>query len=167
MNTTGYRVKDKLAAMRGYRFAMAFENDIAPGYVTEKLLEALAAGCIPIYWGSEEAVRDFNPKAFIFAPAFSTFDEVIAHIKTIEETPDLMRKMAEEPIFTKNEIPFHHTPAFFAEEIKKALDNKLGNLIPTDWNAKMQAQLPREHKRIKRNVSYIKRELKRYLKLNS
>ena len=30
---------------------MAFENDDAPGYVTEKLGLAFLAGAVPIYWG--------------------------------------------------------------------------------------------------------------------
>ena len=34
-----------------YKFVVAFENDDAPGYVTEKLGLAFLAGSVPIYWG--------------------------------------------------------------------------------------------------------------------
>ena len=36
--------------LKHYRFNICFENSITEGYVTEKLLEAKAAGCIPIYY---------------------------------------------------------------------------------------------------------------------
>lgn len=37
--------------LREYKFHICFENSSYPGYLTEKLLDAYATGCIPIYWG--------------------------------------------------------------------------------------------------------------------
>ncbi|WP_395002542.1 glycosyltransferase family 10 domain-containing protein [uncultured Helicobacter sp.] len=37
--------------LQQYRFHICFENSSYPGYLTEKLFDAYAAGCIPIYWG--------------------------------------------------------------------------------------------------------------------
>lgn len=37
--------------LKGYKFHICFENASYPGYVTEKLFDAYAAGCVPIYWG--------------------------------------------------------------------------------------------------------------------
>jgi len=41
----------KIEAQRRYRFSIAFENTISPGYVTEKILHPLAAQSLPIYCG--------------------------------------------------------------------------------------------------------------------
>ena len=43
-------VKDKLATLQIYKFSICYENarDI-PGYITEKILDSMAAGCIPVY----------------------------------------------------------------------------------------------------------------------
>lgn len=49
--------KSKLAAISGYRFTLAFENSIAPGYVTEKLYQPLFAGSVPIYRGAPDVAR--------------------------------------------------------------------------------------------------------------
>jgi hypothetical protein len=38
--------------LKDYRFCIAYENQASPGYTTEKLLHAKAAGCVPIYWGA-------------------------------------------------------------------------------------------------------------------
>ncbi len=43
---------NKLAYIKQFAFNICPENSNADGYVTEKVFEAIAAGCIPIYWGS-------------------------------------------------------------------------------------------------------------------
>lgn len=43
---------DKIAYLKQYIFNICPENSNSYGYVTEKLFEAITAGCIPIYWGS-------------------------------------------------------------------------------------------------------------------
>lgn len=84
--------------LKEYRFCLAYENDIGDGYVTEKLLHAKAAGCIPIYWGSSSAITDFNPEGFINA-SNKTPEEMVAMVKTVEEDPDLWKKIASIPLF--------------------------------------------------------------------
>ena len=43
---------DKISYLKQYVFNICPENSNSYGYVTEKLFEAIASGCIPIYWGS-------------------------------------------------------------------------------------------------------------------
>ena len=43
---------DKLEYLRNHVFNLCPENTNSYGYVTEKVFEAIYAGCIPIYWGS-------------------------------------------------------------------------------------------------------------------
>ena len=56
---------DKLAFLQTRKFAIAFENASHPGYVTEKIVDAFQAGCVPIYWGSSRVTEEFNPTTFI------------------------------------------------------------------------------------------------------
>jgi hypothetical protein len=44
-----------------YRFVISFENSIEPGYVTEKLVTALAGGAVPVYFGDGDAARMIFP----------------------------------------------------------------------------------------------------------
>jgi len=53
-----------------YKFTIAFENDIYPGYQTEKLYDAMLAGSIPIYCGDRFVGDVFNTKAFIDVSAY-------------------------------------------------------------------------------------------------
>lgn len=45
----------KVQVMRKYKFCVAMENSIRQDYVTEKLWDALIAGCIPVCLGSSTA----------------------------------------------------------------------------------------------------------------
>lgn len=48
------RCGDKIAVASRYRYALVMESQRQPGYVTEKLLDAFAAGAVPIYWGAPD-----------------------------------------------------------------------------------------------------------------
>ncbi|HVW96645.1 MAG TPA: glycosyltransferase family 10 [Mucilaginibacter sp.] len=50
-----------------YKFTIAFENDIFPGYQTEKLYDAMQANSIPIYCGDPFIGEIFNTRSFINA----------------------------------------------------------------------------------------------------
>src|SRR5262245_5397841 len=51
--------------LRNYMFNLCPENSMYPGYYTEKVPEAFAAGCIPITWADQNIAREFNSGAFI------------------------------------------------------------------------------------------------------
>jgi hypothetical protein len=51
--------------LKSYMFNLCPENSMYPGYYTEKVPEAFAAGCIPITWADQNIAREFNPGAFI------------------------------------------------------------------------------------------------------
>jgi hypothetical protein len=54
-----YLSGSKYSLSVNHTFCLAFENSLYPGYVTEKLFHAYRAGCIPLYWGDQEAYNDF------------------------------------------------------------------------------------------------------------
>lgn len=71
--------------LRQYRFTIAFENSTAPGYHTEKILDPMVAGSLPIYWGDPHIAGHFNPRSFIHArdyvsPPVLTFDRLLRRL---------------------------------------------------------------------------------------
>nr|VFJ75057.1 MAG: Glycosyltransferase family 10 (fucosyltransferase) C-term [Candidatus Kentron sp. FW] len=68
-----------------YRFVMAMENRIAPGYVTEKIMNAFYAGAIPIYWGDAIVKEFFNTDAFIYVNDFDSFEACADHISNLSD----------------------------------------------------------------------------------
>ena len=87
----------KVEFYKKYRFVLTYENQSSPGYTTEKLLHAKAAGCVPIYWGDPKVERDFDTAGFIDVRGVTTAGELIQMVKRVEEDPGMWRKKAGVP----------------------------------------------------------------------
>jgi GR25 family glycosyltransferase involved in LPS biosynthesis len=95
--------------MESYKFAITYENAKAPGYVTEKLLHAKAAGCVPIYWGAAEVADDFDAGGFINAgsstPRSQLEDaQLVAEVSIANADTTAWRKMASTPALTQAKV---------------------------------------------------------------
>jgi hypothetical protein len=89
MNNVGYLLPrsnlcHKLMFLDRYRFNICFENGSYPGYVTEKLFNALQVKTMPIYWGSATVHRDFNPSAFINASDHGDFNGLVDYVRHLD-----------------------------------------------------------------------------------
>lgn len=82
----------KLQFLQDYKFCLAYENDSAPGYTTEKLLHAKASGCIPIYWGDPKVERDFDTSGFIDARGVTTAGELVRLVQQVDEDDELWQR---------------------------------------------------------------------------
>ena len=54
------RISKKMTALSDASSNFCFENSVAHGYVTEKLIEAFCSGCYPIYYGAPLAKEVFT-----------------------------------------------------------------------------------------------------------
>ena len=76
----------KVEFLKDYKFCLAYENNSARGYVTEKFLHAKAAGCIPIYWGDPAIERDFPLAGAIDARGVRSKEELINLVRAVDES---------------------------------------------------------------------------------
>lgn len=83
-------VEDKISFLSGYKFALATENRSYAGYTTEKITDAFAAGCIPVYWGDPDIGKVFNPESFVNLMAYPSFEDAVEEIRRID-TDDALR----------------------------------------------------------------------------
>lgn len=99
---SGFLKKDLLAS---YAFNLCPENGLYPGYITEKIPEAFAAGCLPITWVDESISVDFNPAAMInlkpmMQDDFSSLADILSSEKKLADFMDqrpLLRRPSIEP----------------------------------------------------------------------
>ena len=61
----GNQWESKKQFLGSYKFTIAFENYVYPGYQTEKLYDAMQANSLPIYCGDPLIGKIFNTKSFI------------------------------------------------------------------------------------------------------
>jgi len=89
--------RPKLRFLSDYKFTIAFENEAADDYLTEKALMPLAVGSVPIYWGCPQVAEYINPRSFINAADYDSFEALVAHVKRVDADPDLYQKYRSAP----------------------------------------------------------------------
>ena len=89
---------------RDYSFVLAIENTWKEGYMTEKLLNPILAGSIPLYWGHPSAFRYINKNRVIYLPDYET-EELMKRLDELETNPDLYQQMVTQPIYTEDGDP--------------------------------------------------------------
>jgi hypothetical protein len=91
---------EKYETSQKYKFVFAFENDLFPGYVTEKAPEAWATGAVPLYWGSDP-VGYLNQKALLNLANFENLDSFVDKVAKVSANQKSWEAIAREPILEK------------------------------------------------------------------
>lgn len=79
----GYKpIDDKSEGLSPYMFSIIIENAKSPYLFTEKIIDCLLTGTVPIYWGASKIGEFFNMKGFI---TFNNLDDVQNIVNEISE----------------------------------------------------------------------------------
>ena len=75
------KVRDKLAVLSHYRFAICYENAQGySGYISEKIQDCLLAGVIPIYGGAPNISRWIPSDCYIDINRFKNYEDLHAYL---------------------------------------------------------------------------------------
>lgn len=97
---------NKIILIQNYQANCCYENSIHLGYCTEKLFDAMFAGCLPIYSGDPTySKKDFNCNRFINRQDYTSTSDYIKAIKYIMNDKSMFMDIINEPMFTENQIP--------------------------------------------------------------
>jgi hypothetical protein len=93
-------VIDKKLIASQYKFIFCPENDLYPGYVSEKLLEGYQTTALPIYWGID---RDafFNPQSHLNIYNQGGFSALVPSILEMLADPTLYLEKLNSPLFMR------------------------------------------------------------------
>jgi hypothetical protein len=91
----GYNpIENKITALKDYRFSLIIENEKMDNWFTEKIIDCLVTGTIPIYWGCPNIGDYFDTRGFIIIESIedlatkknmlndATYFEMLPYIKT-------------------------------------------------------------------------------------
>lgn len=98
-NNIGRRAGNKVKFLSSYKFSFGMENSEGDGYVTEKILDSLLAGTIPIYYGDYTVDEYINPKTYILIRNRNDIKEKIDYIKKIDNDDELYKSILKEKVF--------------------------------------------------------------------
>lgn len=111
-NNMGFLVDNKLDFLGGYKFNICFENDAHRGYnehyTTEKLMQAMQANTVGIYYGNTNIGREFNKGSFIDVRDFSNFDQAVEYIIELDRNDEKYLDMLKTPYFINDIIPYNN-----------------------------------------------------------
>lgn len=77
---------DKHNTLRRYRFTIAYENLAFPGYVTEKLIDGLVSGTVPVYWGAPDIAQHVPPEACVNAVDCGSTRSIVDRMEHMPES---------------------------------------------------------------------------------
>jgi len=132
-NNVGGPAADKLEFISGYKFTLAFENSTYPGYTTEKLLHALQANTVPIYWGDPHVGRDFNTKRFVNYHDFADEAALLQRIIELDEDDDQYLAMLAEPWFNGRVLPECTDPERILDFFERAANDTKTPVAQRRW----------------------------------
>lgn len=115
-------VKSKRATLQQYKFSLCYENSIFPGYLTEKIFDALFAGCVPVYLGDPEVEKSIPPDAFLNKKNFATYEKLYDFLKNMSPAEyENYRKAIHKFVFGPAIYPF--SAQAFADLVVKEIVN--------------------------------------------
>ena len=112
----------KVEYQRQFRFTIAFENVDLPGYTSEKSVDGLLAGTIPVYWGNPEIADDVEPTSIINACSFNSWEELADYVVYLDDNRELARPFFE-PVWPLR-IDLDKTRDAVVDLFERALDDR-------------------------------------------
>lgn len=107
------------------RFTIAYENvQGLRGYITEKIVDAMCAGCVPVYWGAAN-VTDYIPgDCFIDRRQFSSHEALYAFMKGMTEM-EYLRYQEAMRAFLSSEKARPFSAEVFADQVVSVIVDDL------------------------------------------
>ena len=107
-------------------FCFCYENTSSlPGYITEKILDALAVGCIPVYLGAPDVADHIPSSIFVDARRFTSIDAIVSHMRSLS-VPSRIAMLRDGHSFIKESKQFS-----FEANIHTIVNSILSSLHPS------------------------------------
>lgn len=115
--------REKAQVYARYRFALVYENAQVPGYVSEKIFDAMRSGCVPVYLGAPNVEAYVPADCFVDRRRFPSDAALAEHLAAVSEAEhrrrlDAIRSYLSGPAFE----PFLVTS--LADAIAKAVEGR-------------------------------------------
>lgn len=118
----GHPIEDKHAWLRRFRVALVIEN--SADYVSEKLFDAIAAGCVPVYVGPPLHHFGLDPDIALETPA-----EGHLIVETLQRANRLRAPEIERMATAHRELIRSTLPTWSAERVLSSLGRKVADLF--------------------------------------
>jgi hypothetical protein len=110
---------------REYKFVICNDDD---DNISEKIINAIIANCIPIYFGSSDIFNYINKKRFIYSRDFTNYNDLLNYIIKLDNDMNLYSSVLEESVFIGN-IRYDNLEEYLEDKIDKSFGLKSKNIL--------------------------------------
>jgi len=115
-------VVSKFQKLSEYKFGIAFENSIVPGFIEEALFDCFYTGTVPIYLGAPNIEKYIPKNCFIDMRDFKNYEELKQYLKALTESEiKIYKENARKFLKSEKFKPF--TKEYFAKLFVDAINN--------------------------------------------
>lgn len=118
-------VKDKGDVLKRSKFSWCYENskDLS-NYITEKLLDSMIYGCVPVYWGADNVLDHIPEGCFIDRRRFNSTAEVYEYLKSMTKSvySEYQNSISE---FIGSNVANEFRSEYFAEKVSVFVSKNL------------------------------------------
>ena len=124
-NNVGGPIQNKIKFLSSYKFSIAMENTNGDGYNSEKIIESLISGTIPIYYGDYMIEEFINPKTYILILGQKDIKDKIKYIKKIDNDDKLYKSILMENLLINENL---------IEKVEKELIEFISHIFEQEKN---------------------------------
>lgn len=106
----GLTYRSKINFFKDCKFNLAFQYTNTPTLTQEKIVHAMAANSIPIFYGNDRVHEEFNPDSFLNVHSYNSFEEAFERIREIDTDDNLCKKILAQPWCHDNKLPIYYNP---------------------------------------------------------
>lgn len=146
------RVEKKAAVYHQYRFALALENmQNVKGYVSEKILDCLTTGIVPVYKGADNIVEYVPEECFIRYERFGSAGEMLDFLRKMDKE-EYEGYLAAAQKFLKSDMVKRFAGEEYARNVYELIAQAAMKDFKVGWTDKRKLDLETAKQRVKAGV---------------
>ena len=142
----------KLEFIRSYKFVIAYENTLSPGYTTEKILDAMRVNSVGLYWGNPLVHRDFNTRSFLNRHEYASDDDFIGRIAELDNDRNKYIEYLSEPYYNGNRVNEYVKPENVLKQFDRIFESGK-RPVAQDWSVQKRILMNKIRRRLSRAFS--------------
>ncbi len=115
--------ENKHELLSNYKFTIAYENTAYPGYVTEKIVDAIVSGSIPVYMGAPDILEQLPADTFIDARELGSVEAIATRMEEMTES-EAIKMIAAGQRYLQTSLAQRYTYEGYADWVVSLISGK-------------------------------------------
>jgi len=119
----GLVYRDKINFFKDCKFNIAFQYTNTVNVTQEKIVHAMAANTIPIFYGNQNVLKEgFNEESFINVHKYSSFEEAVNDVRELYNNEEKYKAKLSQPWFINNKLSKYFDCNYLLNFLEKVVE---------------------------------------------